>query len=158
MAQVFKDVLNAKIRKLRQKITATSERMALQRDLLCKTTPKILLTKVLTRPADKLLMKTALLLLLVSNVAFSDDWICRHEAGKREGNTILACGIGIGMDEGTARHAALNDAKREFQSICEMSVDCREKDVTVDPQRTECGLNKRGVMQCYRLLVITLLK
>jgi hypothetical protein len=100
-------------------------------------------------------MKTLIILLLIGNQAFSDDWFCQHESGKREGDTIWACGIGEAISEGDARHNALKDAQREFSEICEMSNDCMGKKLNVDPQRTTCSPHN-GHMKCYRLLVINL--
>lgn len=93
--------------------------------------------------------------LLMSFNAFADDWFCKHEAGKREGDLIWACGIGESSDEGDARHKALKDAQREFQEICEMSHDCTGRKLNVDPQRTTCD-PFNGHVKCYRLLVINL--
>lgn len=101
-------------------------------------------------------MKTLILLLFVSNWAYGDDWFCMHEAGKREGNVIWACGIGESMSEDGARHNALTAAQREFSEICDMSDDCRGKKIIVDPQRTTCQPHN-GHLKCYRLLVVTLL-
>lgn len=102
-------------------------------------------------------MKTLIFAILTVSSwnAYSDDWFCKHEAGKRENGQLWACGIGESMEEASARKNALKDAYREFESICEISSDCDEKRVTVDPQRTTCQ-PYNGHWKCYRLLVVTL--
>ncbi len=106
--------------------------------------------------SDNIDMKTLILALLsASNVALAEGWFCENEAGKREGNTIQACGIGEMMDEGAARHFALLDARREFETICAMSEDCSNKPVSVEPLRTSCK-PFNGHWKCYRLIVVTI--
>ena len=100
-------------------------------------------------------MKNAIFLVMfVSNCAKADEWFCTQEAGKREGNTIWACGIGESTDEANARRLALKDAHREFDDICQMSDDCRGKESSVDPQRTSCEAF-RGHFKCHRMIMVS---
>lgn len=99
-----------------------------------------------------------LLLMLLISLSFQAraDWFCDSESGKREGFVIWSCGIGEGLDEGTAREKALQAAFREFELICANSSDCDGKPRTVDPQRTSCKRDSRGFVSCTRLIITTL--
>ncbi len=89
----------------------------------------------------------------------AEEWFCTEESGKRDGNTIMACGVGEWTDEGEARKRALNAAIEEFGSICEISHDCAGKKRSVEPKRTSCTRSPdvKGFYKCYRLIVVTLL-
>lgn len=96
-------------------------------------------------------------LLCVSSgkAAVADEWLCTEESSQRRGNQILSCGIGIGLDESSARSSALANARTEFSSVCASSSDCRDHAVAVTPKRTTCekiGKKGTGGYKCYRLL------
>lgn len=92
------------------------------------------------------------------NVAAADQWFCTDESGKRDGNTIMACGVAEWTDEGTARKKALEAAIEEFETICEISSDCKHNKFNIEPKRTTCIKDQehKGLMKCYRLIVVTL--
>lgn len=101
-------------------------------------------------------MKNVLLLgLLFSVNAQAADWLCTEESSQRTANVISSCGIGHGLDEGTARARALDSAQTEFDKICQNSSDCLNHSVTANPMRTEC-IKDQGVFQCYRLVKFTI--
>lgn len=89
--------------------------------------------------------------------ATADGWFCQEESGKREGDTILSCGVAEWNDEGIARKKALDAAIDEFQSICEISEDCKRRKIIVEPKRTSCAKDSRGIIKCYRMIAIKLL-
>jgi hypothetical protein len=88
--------------------------------------------------------------------AFSADWICREAASVRQGDTILACGIGLGKSEADARIDALKQAKREFEEICRASSDCRGHELTLDPLRNDCESDPKSGYKCYRGIRVAL--
>jgi hypothetical protein len=77
------------------------------------------------------------------------DWICKEAASQRQGEAIMACGIGVAKDEATARILALKEAKREFDSICSESADCKGHALKVTPLRNDCQ-TRNGRVECYR--------
>lgn len=103
------------------------------------------------------MLKIILLIVLAQNT-YAADWLCEHEASMRRGNDILSCGIGSGLSETEARIKAFDNAKIEFNQICEGSVDCDKKQIIITPQRTECFQYNRTSFQCYRLIVFTIVK
>jgi hypothetical protein len=86
------------------------------------------------------------------SVSFGSDWLCQEEASQRHDNEIYSCGIGTGDDENSARLNAFDNAKKEFQKICELSDDCNGRQISVWPQRTACEKKGRKY-QCHRLVV-----
>jgi hypothetical protein len=100
-------------------------------------------------------MKTLILLLLVSQAAFSDDWICKQESSVREGQSIHSCGIGEGSDEDAARTQAFEHAKAEFDRICGSDAFCYKTAYTVQPKRTTCD-EVAGGYRCFRMIVFNL--
>lgn len=86
------------------------------------------------------------------NASAIDSWLCLEESSQREGNTIRSCGIGSGKDENAARLDALDNAKEEFNRICDSSSDCKNHEVRAIPQRTTCERDS-GQYRCYRLIV-----
>src|SRR5713101_740046 len=98
---------------------------------------------------------TGVFLLILANVisrcCLAGDWLCTQEASQRRGDSILACGIGIGRDENSARSAAFENAKAEFMRLCNLSEDCRWHKFNVTPSRTDCE-EKDGLISCQRLL------
>ena len=79
------------------------------------------------------------------------EWLCEEEASQREGNTIKSCGIGQAKTEAEARDMALDNAKKEFDKICNASVDCAGHETIADPRRTSCSL-KGNTYTCHRLI------
>lgn len=96
-------------------------------------------------------------ILLLSQIATADEWLCTTESGQRQGNLILACGVGESSgDEAYARKRALSNAIEEFNTICEISSDCAGRKIIVEPKRTSCAVEKNGLLKCYRLIAVTL--
>lgn len=94
------------------------------------------------------------ILMFVSLSAFAGDWFCEETASERQGNVIKTCGMGVGILEGTARFHGLNQARHEFQVICQLSTDCKEaKRIIVSPGRTSCKRwEEDGLFHCARML------
>lgn len=91
------------------------------------------------------------ILLLVSFGTFGrEGWLCSEDSTQVRGSTILACGIGSGSDEDSAKRKAFESAKREFHSVCES--ECKLHAYSVAPQRATCE-EKNGSWKCYRLVV-----
>ena len=88
--------------------------------------------------------------------AKTSNWYCTEVASEKDGNTIRACGVGSGKDENEARTSAFNNAKNEFSNICSESADCKNRKITVSPQRTACEPYEAGY-KCYRLIEFTIL-
>lgn len=104
-------------------------------------------------------MKNLVMILLVVMAApTAADWFCETESGKRDDNVIWSCGMGDGIDEGTARRKALDAAIQEFEMICALSADCQGFRRSVEPKRTSCKQSPSGIYTCTRLIVITLAK
>lgn len=102
-------------------------------------------------------MKTLFLyLFFLTHSAFAkEDWLCTQEASQIQNGSLLACGIGEGNDENTARTRAFENAKAEFFRVCKASDTCNRREVSVEPKRTSCEAMK-GNFKCYRLIVFTL--
>lgn len=84
----------------------------------------------------------------------SESWLCTTESSQVQGDKVLACGVGTGRDEESARNKALQSAKHEFSQLCQLSTNCSGKAVGIDPKRTTCD-EKDGIYKCYRLIVFT---
>src|SRR5271154_1053759 len=84
-----------------------------------------------------------------SSAFASDAWICQEAASIKDGNEVLACGVGEGENEAQARIDALEKAKAEFNEICDQSVDCRGRETVVTPLRNTCEILP-NVVRCYR--------
>lgn len=83
------------------------------------------------------------------------NWFCEEESGKRDGNTIWACGVGEATLEHLSRKYALDHAIEEFNTLCQISSDCRGKKTSVEPKRMTCY--KNGIiLKCYRLIQVTI--
>lgn len=102
-------------------------------------------------------MRIILSLLLFSSTVHADNtsWVCTDEATTRSGGVWTACGVGWGMDEGSARLDALNKALNEFTTMCKMSASCKDKEREVEPTRSTCSVSPEG-WKCYRAVRITL--
>lgn len=96
-----------------------------------------------------------LLLLLLGSDLHADQWLCSEESSQRQNNVIFACGVGTGDDEDKARRSSFENAKNEFDQICNSSSDCKYHEVTVIPKRTSCE-EKNGAYKCYRLIAYVL--
>ncbi len=94
-------------------------------------------------------------LLGCSNLHAQDQWLCTEEASQRHNDTIFACGVGSGADEGEARLAAFDNSKAEFNRICDSSSDCAGHKITTLPRRTSCEL-VGSLIKCYRLILYTI--
>jgi len=93
-----------------------------------------------------------LLLLLLSSTANAGGWYCKSVASEwvEAGKILRSCGIGKGDDENTARLDAYNNARKEFDVICNKDTTCANKVVNIDPQRSECSEDEDG-FTCHRL-------
>jgi hypothetical protein len=97
-------------------------------------------------------MKNLIVLLLLSNNAYATGWYCQSVASEwvEEGKTLRACGIGKGGDENTARQDASNNARKEFDLVCNKDTLCANKAINIDPQRSECTEDDEG-FTCHRM-------
>lgn len=96
----------------------------------------------------KLIILLTLLLPATSNAS----WYCDKVASEwtDQGKILKACGIGKGEDENSARIAAYNNARKEFDLVCNKDTSCANKVINIDPQRSECS-EKDGEYVCHRL-------
>ncbi len=86
---------------------------------------------------------------------YAADWLCTEESSQRVENTIQACGIGMSVNEKTARQEAFISAKQEFSNICDSDFGCKNHAVSVKPRRTSCQVES-GIYTCYRLIEFTI--
>lgn len=101
---------------------------------------------------------------LISMNGFADDqWFCTDDQAMRSGNTMMICGIGTSGVEGEARKRALNYAINEFETICNLSSDCKGRKVIVEPKRSSCSAHKpinpystTDIITCHRMFTFTL--
>lgn len=94
----------------------------------------------------------ALIILVFSQSAYS--WYCEEVSSEwmEKGKILRSCGIGSGLDENTARLSAYNNARKEFDLICNKDTTCANKVVNIDPQRSVCTPNADGGgVTCHRL-------
>ncbi len=89
-------------------------------------------------------------LILASNSAKAEEWLCTEAASVKQGDSVLVCGVATADDEGDAREQALQRAQREFQLLCNGSDDCRGRPTSVEPLRNSCEKTSDGKVQCYR--------
>lgn len=87
----------------------------------------------------------------MSSTAYAEDWLCKEEASQRYGESVYSCGVASSKDESVARTLALDNAKIEFDKVCQLSSDCKNHDISVEPKRTSCDLHNK-FFKCYRLL------
>lgn len=92
------------------------------------------------------------------SIANADDWFCKSQTAKRNGNVLSVCGIGLGMmSEEAARGQAMRMAKLTFQDICYMDDDCKNRlHISAEPKRTECVQTSQYLITCYQLLEFTI--
>lgn len=79
-----------------------------------------------------------MLLLLNSNSLLADSWFCTEGSIKQQGQSIIACGIGMDKSEAKSRLQAFDFAKQEFDKICNNSTNCKNLKINIKPLRTEC--------------------
>jgi len=90
-----------------------------------------------------------LAIFLLSSINAYADWLCTEEASQLRGDSVIACGVGLGPTEAMARQDALEKAKQEFEGICEQSYHCRGHETKVEPLRNSCSPNPKGY-ECVR--------
>ena len=78
-----------------------------------------------------------------------ETWLCTEESSQLINGTIQACGVASGRDENEARSRAFDNAKAEFDKVCNASDSCRGHIIDADPKRTTCEPQKEG-FKCYR--------
>lgn len=101
------------------------------------------------------LIRCTLLLFLLSLNSHA-SWLCREASSLAENDYFYACGVASSSDLFEARKRALLNAKHEFNSICNDSYNCKNKEYIITPLRTDC--NKRDeVHTCYRGLQFRIL-
>ncbi len=82
----------------------------------------------------------------------ASEWFCEEVASQRDGNIIKACGIGESATEASARSLAFENAKKEFDRICNASADCNGHQSIADPKRTSCKQTPGKNVVCHRLV------
>lgn len=100
-----------------------------------------------------ILLLTLLTLHAVLKIAHAEGWYCEKVASEwgEKGKMLRSCGIGNGPDENAARLDAYNNARKEFDLICNKDTSCANKVINIDPQRSECRPNGEGNITCHRL-------
>lgn len=91
---------------------------------------------------------------LQNSKGVGDLWECTVTSTSRQGSVWHACGTAEGYIEGEARQKALEQALKEFKTLCEIDSSCNGRDFTVEPKRTSCLMNERWI-KCYRGVDIT---
>lgn len=90
------------------------------------------------------------LLNLLSGVCLGDtNWLCEQASSVKEGSSITSCGVGEANDLEAARRKSRESAIEEFDRLCDLSLDCKGKQVTITPLRTDCKPTNNGFI-CYR--------
>ena len=81
----------------------------------------------------------------------ADNWSCIDGvAAERRGSVIFTCGIGRDITEPGARLNALENSIAEFNKICALSADCKNRSYNIIPKRNSCKSTRDGHFQCYR--------
>lgn len=99
---------------------------------------------------------------LFSRAIAQDRWFCTDDQAKRDGSTLMICGVGTASTEGDARKKALINSVDEFQILCNISADCKGRKFIVEPKRSACLRNPDRFhsslenFTCHRLLVFTI--
>ncbi len=91
------------------------------------------------------------LIFLSLNLWASEQWLCTEDSSQIQGSQILACGVGEGHNESTARQLALKNAQQEFATVCDTQTLCGEHKYSAAPSRSTCE-EKDGIWKCYRLV------
>lgn len=97
-----------------------------------------------------------ILVCTVSLSAFGDDWFCTEESSSRSGHVFSTCGVGEATTESLARQAATDNARLEFDTLCNQDVICKAHDVSVNPKRQSCSQLRDGSFKCNRLIEYTI--
>lgn len=96
------------------------------------------------------------IMILASFHALSKEkWFCTDDQAMRSANTLSICGVGTAENEGWARKRSLDNAVNEFQVMCELSSDCKQHKIVVDPKRSTC-FKEEGKFTCHRLFIFTI--
>lgn len=101
-----------------------------------------------------------LILLFLSQIAQADDWFCKTQHAKKEGNIYWVCGTGMGLQFSpeTGRFSAFSDAQRNFEALCNSSNDCKGHKININPKRTECVPDPNSYIEtCYQMVEVTVL-
>jgi hypothetical protein len=85
----------------------------------------------------------------------NNSWVCTEQASQVHGSEIYACGIGIGKTENDARAQAFDNAKAEYERVCNASDNCRGRQVKADPRRLTCE-PAGAAIKCYRMVVFSI--
>jgi hypothetical protein len=97
-----------------------------------------------------------LLLLIIYSPPSIADWFCKEATSKAMGNTFYACGHSLAKSLTEARENSLRAAKREFESFCSDSSNCKGNAYTMSPLRTDCTQVGESY-SCHRGLEYTVL-
>lgn len=110
------------------------------------------------------LLILALLIGIGSRAHGKESWFCTDEASEVRGDSVKACGLGYGRNEGEARADAFYAARLEFWRLCHLSDTCKGFNVSVTPGRISCEESHEKVSaydfghrswSCARLLTFT---
>lgn len=91
-----------------------------------------------------------------------EQWFCVDDQSKKNGNTMEVCGVGTASTEGEARHQALQNSIKDFQTICNLSQDCKGRKINIEPKRSTCLKNPSQFhtpfanFTCHRMLLFTI--
>lgn len=108
-----------------------------------------------------LIMIVSIFVALESRATDKESWFCTDDQSMKTGNTYIICGVGTSQTEGGARTNALNNSVNEFKTICELSSDCKGKNITVEPKRSSCFENTKKDhssfenFTCHRMFLFT---
>lgn len=80
-----------------------------------------------------------LILIMFSQITFA-DFICDTQTAIRHESEYQICGVGEDHKESEARLTALNNAVKAFNIVCNLSTDCKGKNRTIIPGRTDCNV------------------
>jgi hypothetical protein len=76
-------------------------------------------------------------------------WMCMEVATIREGNTYKSCGVGEAPTESEARAKARSNAIKEFQELCDISANCKDREFNITPLRNSCSKINNS-FKCFR--------
>lgn len=98
-------------------------------------------------------MRNLLLIMLVGlNAWAAEQWLCVEDSSQIQGSRVLACGVGVGVNEAQARSQALKSAQDEFSVVCGPDTECGDHKFSASPSRATCS-ETDGIWKCYRLVV-----
>ena len=100
-------------------------------------------------------MKATIILLsmFMLSSAYAGGWYCEEVSSEwmEKGALLQSCGIGYGANENDARLDAFNNARKEFDNICNKDTSCSNNVVNIEPMRTSCDKEGDRVV-CHRLI------